>query len=265
MATVRRFAAAAALACATLAGPGGAGAAGLAEGLYARAGIGLDLAGDATFADADCASTAPAALYGCGAGPDGRSRASRGEFGRAGALELGLGAAVAPGARIELLLEYRPDAAFAGRANFLAAGRRQEVSAGASSLAGMAAAWLDLGALGAPSLGPFAPFVGAGMGAARVETGETRMDFPATWTIAPGASRTNFAWMATAGVSAPLGGGATLDLAWRYTDYGTAETGRGAGRVVWRDGSRDPLPLDLAPTRARMAAHGVRLSVRYGF
>ena len=37
------------------------------------------------------------------------------------------------------------------------------------------------------------------------------------------------------------------------------------GRVVWRDGSREPLPLDLAPTKARLKGHGVRLSLRYAF
>ena len=46
---------------------------------------------------------------------------------------------------------------------------------------------------------------------------------------------------------------------------GASRTGRGAGRVVWRDGSREPLPLDLAATRARLASHGLRLSLRYAF
>ena len=66
-------------------------------------------------------------------------------------------------------------------------------------------------------------------------------------------------------VAASLSERATLNLAWRYTDLGEVWTGRGTGRVVWRDGSREPLPLDLAPTRARLAGHGVRVSLRYGF
>ena len=69
----------------------------------------------------------------------------------------------------------------------------------------------------------------------------------------------------TAGVAAGLDERVTLDLAWRYTDFGEVRTGQGAGRVVWRDGSREPLPLDLAPTRAKLAGHGVRLSLRYAF
>ena len=38
----------------------------------------------------------------------------------------------------------------------------------------------------------------------------------------------------------------TLDLAWRYTDLAEVRTGRGSGRVVWRDANREPLPLDFA-------------------
>ena len=65
--------------------------------------------------------------------------------------------------------------------------------------------------------------------------------------------------------SSDLGERAILDLAWRYTDLGKVRTDRGPGRVVWRDGSREPLPLDLAPTEARLRGHGIRLSLRYAF
>ena len=69
--------------------------------------------------------------------------------------------------------------------------------------------------------------------------------------------------MVTAGVATALSERTTLDLAWRYTDLGAIHTGRGEGRVVWRDGSREPLPLDLAATRAKLRSHGLRLSLRY--
>ena len=71
--------------------------------------------------------------------------------------------------------------------------------------------------------------------------------------------------MLTAGVGAVLGDRTTLDLAWRYTHLGAVHTGQGAGRVEWRDGSREPLPLDLAATRGKLASHGLRLSLRYAF
>ena len=91
------------------------------------------------------------------------------------------------------------------------------------------------------------------------------MTFPRTTTIVPGARRIDFAWMLTAGLSAALDERATLEFAWRYTDLGELRTGRGAGRVEWRDGSRAPLPLDLGATRARLRGHGLRLSLRYAF
>lgn len=240
-----------------------AGAA-LAGDVYLRGGLGLDRPGSAAFTDTDCSSTAPAALYGCGSGGDGAPYRSAGDFGTVPAVELAVG--YGSGAvRFEVLAEYRLPFDFNGRANFLAPERRQSVSAEVSSVSGMLAGFVDLAGLGLPRPGPFAPFVGAGIGAAHTRIGETTMTFPATTTTVPGGSRTDMAWMATAGVALEVSERATLDLAWRYTDLGEIRTDRGAGRVDWRDGSRAPRPLDLAPTRARLAGHGVRLSLRYAF
>ncbi len=233
--------------------------------VYLRAGMGLDRPSETVFADRDCSSASPAALYGCGRGGDGARLRSVGDFGTVHALELGLGYTAAPGLRLELLAEYRPRLAFEGRANFLEPGRQQSVAAELSALSAMLAAYVDLPGLSLPRLGPLVPFLGAGVGAARTRIGETRMTFPKTTTVVPGASRTDFAWMLTAGVAVALNKRMTLDLAWRYTDIGEVRTGRGAGRVVWRDGSRKPLPLDLAATRAKLASHGLRLSLRYAF
>ena len=232
---------------------------------YLRTGIGLDWPAATTFTDRNCSSASPAALYGCGKGGDGAPYRSVGGFGTAAVLEVGLGYAAAPAVRLEALFEHRPRLAYEGRANFLEPGRRQSVAAKLSSLSGMLAAYVDLPVLGLPSLGPLGPFIGGGVGAVRTRIGQTRMTFPRTTTIVPGASRTGFAWMATAGVAATLGERTTLDLAWRYTDLGSVHTGRGEGRVVWRDDSREPLPLDLAPTRSKLRSHGLRLSLRYAF
>ena len=231
---------------------------------YLRGGIGLDRPGNSAFTDTDCASTVPAALYGCGIGGDGAPYRSAGRFGTVPAVELGLG--YATGAiRFEVLVEYRPHYTFEGRANFLVPERRQDVSAKLSSVSGMLAVLVDLAALGLPKPGPFAPFLGAGVGIAHTRIGKTTVTFPATTTTVPGGSRTGLTWMATAGVAVALGERVTLDLAWRYSDLGEVRTPRGPGRVVWRDGSREPLPLDLAPTRARLKGHGVRLSLRHAF
>ena len=236
-----------------------------ASDFYLRGGIGLERAADTTFTDLDCSSSSPAALYGCGRGSDGAPYRSRGGFGTAPALEAGLGHVVGPAARVEVLVEYRPRLAFEGRANFLAPDRRQAVTAEVSSVSAMLAGFLDLPGLGLPKLGPFDPFVGAGAGIVRTSIGATRMMFPRTTTIVSGASRTGFAWMVTVGAATALNERTTLDLAWRYTDLDAVHTGRGEGRVVWRDGSREPRLLDLAATRARLRSHGLRLSLRYAF
>ncbi len=236
----------------------------LAGDFYLRGGIGLDRSDRTTFSDTDCSSTAPAALYGCGTGGDGAPYRSVGDFGTVPAIELGLGYADGP-VRYEVLVEYRPDYSFEGRANFLAPGSREDVAAKLSSVTGMLAGFVDLDGTGLPRRGLFAPFVGAGVGVVHTRIGKTTMTFPTTTTTVPGGSRAGLAWMVTAGVAMAVGERATLDLAWRYTDLGKVRTDRGPGKVVWHDGSRDPRPLDLAPTEARLRGHGVRLSLRYGF
>ena len=147
------------------------------------------------FTDTDCSSTVPAALYGCGTGGDGAPYQSTGEFGKVPAVEIGLCYATGV-VRFEVLVEYRPQYTFEGRANFLAPDRRQDVSAKLSSVSGMLAGFVDLAALGLPNPGPFAPFLGAGIGATHTRIGKTTMTFPATTTTVPGGSRTGLAWMA---------------------------------------------------------------------
>ena len=236
-----------------------------AEDVYLRAGIGLTRPADTQFTDADCSSLVPAALYGCGLGGNGAPHRSVGDVGTVAGLELGLGYAVSCAVRLEALVTYRPRFTFDGRANFLDPDRRQSVSADLAALSGILAAYVDLPGLGVRPLGPFSPFVGGGIGAARVASGETRMTFPKTMTSVPGTRRTGVTWRLTAGLGMSWGERVTLDLAWRYTDSGVIETGKGQGRVEWLDGSRDPVVLDLAPTRAPLRSHGLRVSLRYAF
>ena len=206
---------------------------------YLRGGIGFDQPGDTAFTDVDCASSAPAALYGCGRDSTGFPRRSLGDFGTSASLEFGLGHDTGSAAR----LEYRPSFTFEGRANFLAPDRQQSVVADLSSVSAMLAGFVDLDEAGLPETGPFVPFIG--IGAARTRIGTTTMTFPATMTIVAGST--------------------DIDIAWRYADFGEVHTGPGGGQGVWRDGSREPLLLDLAPTRARLAGHGIRLSLRRSF
>lgn len=239
-------------------------------GFYLRAGMGIDWSGDTRFTDVNCMTETPAALYGCGEGPDGAPFNSRGDFGAMVGLEVGAGLFATPFLRIETSVLHHPNATFEGRANFLVSTRRQDVETDLSTFSAMASAYLDLPALGLPApelpvLGRLSPFVGAGLGVSRIRIDETRMDFPATMTIVPGGSRTNHAWMLTAGVAAPVRNNIILDVSWRYMDFGRVATDRGAGRVVWRDGSREPLPLDLGETQADLTSHGLWASVRYLF
>ena len=229
---------------------------------YARVGVGFDHPAGTAFIDRDCSSESPAALYGCGQGPDGAPYRSRGGFGNLPALEAGLGYDAASVARLEVAVAYRPDFEFDGRANFLEPGSRQSVAADASSLAGMVIAYLDMAGPRLPKVGSLSFLAGAGAGIARNRIRDTHMTFPRTTTVVPGGSRTGFAWTVTAGVAAELNARTTLELAWRYSDLGFLQTGQGQGRVIWREGSREPLLLDLAVTRANLKGHGLRLSLR---
>ena len=238
-----------------------------ADGVYVRAGVGLDRSSEARFRDADCAAHA---LYGCGAGTDGAPYGALGDFGAITGVEVGIGYRAAPALRIEGLVQSRPRAAYAGRANFLAADRRQSVSADLTVLSGLAAAYADLAELGLPGLGHLRPFVGGGAGVSRIALDETTMTFPRTMTLVPAGRRTSLAWMAAAGLAMPVGRAATLDLAWRYLASGRAATGAGTGRVLHHDGSIHyrngrPNEFQLGETHARLASHGLQLSLRYAF
>lgn len=246
-------------------GIAGAGLAASADGRYLRGAVGIERADEAVFLDRDCASISPAALYGCGTGGDGADTRSISDFGTSAALELGLGYAVRPNVRLEFGIGYRPRLEFEGRTNFLAPGRRQSVAAEASSMSAWLSAYIDLGEVPLPAIGDAKPFVGVGIGAARNRIGEMRMSFPRTTTLVPGGQRTNASWMATAGLSKAVGERTALELAWRYADLGEVQTGRGDGQVVWRDGSREPLLLDLARTEASLRSHALRLAVRRAF
>ncbi len=219
----------------------------------------LDLRATSRFMDKDCSSETPAALYGCGTGVDGAALSASGEFARAPGFEVGAGYVATKRIRVEAAVQYRPPFSFNGRANFVQTTGPQDVSADLSSLTATLSAYADL-----PGTGPLSPFIGCGGGLSRNSIDETRMEFARTTTVVPGASRVGFAFLLTAGVAVRIRGKTTVDIGWRYTDSGAVETGRAKGRIVWRDGSRDPLELDLAETTANLTSHGLRVSLRYG-
>ena len=235
--------------------------------IYVRGGALLDWADDTQFRDADCASTMPAALYGCGTGNDGAPLRSLGDFGPLAGLEFGLGYAIVPYLRLEASIQYRPDFSFDGRANFtqLSPGDQRDVTADLSTLSGMTAAYLDIGELLLFPYASIGPFIGIGGGLSRIEIGETRMDFPVTSTIVPGGDRVSFSWMLTAGLAMSLSPRLMLDAGWRYTDHGRIETARGEGRVVRREDGHVLAAFDLIETKGHLRSHGLNVSLRYAF
>ncbi len=227
---------------------------------YLRVGASLDLSSKTRFGDMNCLSTSPAALYGCGTGGDGIARGTRGDFGLAGGVEVGLGYVATPDLRLETSIAYRPSFTFEGTANFLQTDALQSVSADLQSASGTVAAYLDLTAYG-----PFRVFAGTGAGLHYIDISEFHMTFPRTQTIVPDGRRVDFTVMLAAGVAASISDRITLDLAWQYVNWGIVETGRATGRVIRKDGSREPLELDLAETWAMRRGPGFRVSMRYGF
>lgn len=226
---------------------------------YLRAGAVLDWPSETRFGDRDCESTSPAALYGCGEGVDGAALGAAGGFTRAPGFKASVGYIASSRIRVEAEVQYRPEFSFNGRANFTQTTGRQDVSAALSSLSAILSVYTDL-----PGRGLLSPFLGCGGGLSRNSIGETRMEFPRTTTVVPGASRTGFTYMLTAGAAVQVLQKMTVDVGWRYTNSGAVETGRATGRIVWRDGSRDPLELELAETWANLSSHGLRVSLRYG-
>ena len=235
---------------------------------YVRGGVLLDLGEDTRFKDKDCAPRSRSALYGCDTGIDGEVLSSVGDFGTIPGLEVGLGYILHPSLRLEAAIQYRPDFSFDGSSNFkgLELTDRRDVSAELSALSGMLAAYVDIFELLLLQYStPIGPFIGVGGGLSHIQIGETRMDFPATYTLVPGGDHVNFSWMLTAGFGILLRGRTTVDVAWRYTDHGAIETPSGEGRVVWRDGNREPRRLDLGGTRGHVRSHGLNISLRYTF
>jgi len=116
------------------------------------------------------------------------------------------------------------------------------------SLSRFIAPSFDISTFGVPGQGALSPFLGGGMGAVRTGSGEAPVS--SSWDtgrFVPGASKIGTAWMVTAGVAATLGARTTVELSWRYNHLGEAKTGRGSGRVEWRERGQ-PIPTNLAPT-----------------
>jgi len=68
--------------------------------------------------------------------------------------------------------------------------------------------------------------------------------------------------MLTAGASMEVSERVTLDIAYRYTDFGSVETDAGSATITRASGVSQ---LDIAGTKADLHAHGLAISLRFSF
>jgi opacity protein-like surface antigen len=225
---------------------------------YLRLGGGFERSGATTLRDADCKSAQPPALFGCDGGIDGRPLAARGDAGDTPVMELAAGMTFGSNGRIEIALADRSGLDFDGGANFRGVAGAQPVRADGRSRSAML-----IGAWNVAYVDGIRPFVFAGAGLARNETGPVTFAFPAIGpeavTVIQGGRHDEFAWTAGAGFSLPVNDRLTLELALRYSDLGELRTDDGQATIVRPTRT---LTLDIAGTRASLRTLGTTLSLR---
>jgi opacity protein-like surface antigen len=151
-------------------------------------------------------------------------------FNTAGIYGLGAGYQFNSWLRADVTGQYR------GNSNFTATDRFTGFSGGAytgiDNYTGTKSEWVVM-ANGYVDLGTWwciTPFIGAGVGAARVtvsnftDTGMISTGSP-SFASAPSASKWNFAWAAHAGLAYKINPSLTLELAYSYIDMGKGQTG----------------------------------------
>jgi opacity protein-like surface antigen len=162
--------------------------------------------------------------------------------------------------RADITGEYRSRVSFSGSDYLIypgGGGALSDVySGGYKSWVGLVNAYADLGTWWC-----LTPFVGVGVGAAHIETtglqdsGITSAGAQSSY-FADGASKTNFAWAAHAGIAYKVTNNFTVELAYRYLDMGTA--GHGQGHFY------DGTPTGVSTFQFRdMTSQDLRLGVRW--
>ena len=237
-----------------------------AQSWYLRGQAGYEQSLDADFSDTSCASVNPPALFGCAAGPDGRSIGAYGDFGRYPLLEVAAGRKFLPWLRADLSLAYRFSMDYQGQANFLSVGVCQPVSAKAESFAGLVNLFVDLNGFFKPgTLGRFSPYIGGGIGLAHNRLGELTFAFPQNpgahkISIVPSGKKTDFAFALAVGTGFALTENLILDIAWRYVDLGRVQTDPGG---MWMNTL--PSGLAISNIETRLKSHGPSLGLRVHF
>jgi len=148
-------------------------------------------------------------------------------FDKAGIYGVGAGYQFNSWLRMDVTGEYRAKSNYNGRDTFLA--NPSPGTPGADNYTGYKSEWLFLTNAYA-DLGTWwcvTPFVGAGIGAARVTLGgfNDRLDDGTLTGVAGDASKWNFAWALHAGLAYKIASNWTMELAYRYVDMGEGATG----------------------------------------
>lgn len=218
----------------------------------------------ADFADKDCSSTSPPALFGCGPGSDGRPLGAYGDFGEYLAMEIAAGRYVLPWLRVDLALNYRPNMNYSGTANFRGVTGPQPVSSTARSLSAMANVFFELAPILGISSDRWHPYVGTGIGVSYNRLKEVEYLFPEATThkisITPSGERVDPAFTFFCGLGVALSREWMIDVSVRYEDLGRVETDRGGMYM-----NHIPQDIEIDKTSAALRGFGVALGVRYSF
>jgi len=170
--------------------------------------------------------------------------------------DAGIGYRFAPFLRFEGTIGYLPSMAFNGTfgSNSLATTRSS-----ISALVGLASGYLDFAGLIGPMPGNIQPSILGGVGFATVTNGaESDYNSGRYSNTFSGATVTNVAWTAGAGIGVPLSPRLTLDVMYRYLDLGQ----RFAGPLLSSpSGAQDMLTLDKADFRVHAITVGLRLAL----
>lgn len=179
------------------------------------------------------------------------------DFKSAGIFGIGAGYQFNSWFRADVTGEYRAKSNYTGRDTFQlldsSPGIPDNYTGHKSEWLFLANAYADLGTWWC-----ITPFVGAGIGTARVTMGGFR-DFHDDGTLtglAPDASKWNFAWALHAGLAYKISPSWTMELAYRYVDMGDGATGSlynaGTGFTINQ-------PMNFR----HITSHDVRLGVRW--
>ena len=233
-----------------------------ASGWYIRGAVGAVQGKDAEFSDENCRSASPPALFGCGAGSDGRALGAYGDFGKYLSLEIAGGRYVLPWLRMEAALNYRPNLKYSGASNFLGVPGPQPATATAQSLSLTANLYIELAPLFGCSESRWHPYVGAGLGGSYNRMEEVIYRFPEAAihhvSITPSGERFSPAFVISCGLGLALSENWMFDGSIRYEDLGKVGTDRGGMFMdhIHRE-------IEIAETSAELRGFGLMLGMRY--